>query len=56
MEHSRELPGSCLRSSDALVGCQLQVHRNQGEIDAIRILPSVGMIGQIPINLMLRSV
>ena len=56
MEHSCQLPGGCLRSSYPLVWRQLQVHSDQREIDAILILPTIGMIGQIPIYLLLRDV
>jgi hypothetical protein len=57
MEHSRQLSGGCLRSSDALVRRQLQVHRDQGKIDAVLILPSVRVLNhQVPIYLSVRNV
>jgi hypothetical protein len=56
MEHSRQLPGGCLRSSYTLVRRQLQVHRDQGKIDAVLILPSIGVLNQVPICLSVPNV
>ena len=56
MEHSRQLSGGCLRSSYALVRRQLQVHRDQGKIDAVLILPSIRVLNQVPIYLSVRNV
>jgi len=55
MEHSRQLSGGCLRSSYALVRRQLQAHRDQGKIDAVLILPSIGVLNQVPIYLSVRN-
>jgi hypothetical protein len=55
MEHSRQLSGGCLRSSYALVRRQLQAHRDRGKIDAVLILPSIGVLNQVPIYLSIRN-